>query len=396
MKSRFCKNIIMLYTITFFDGFILAYVIERLFWAERGLTITMVVATEIVYGITVALFEIPSGIMADILGRKRMLLIAASLSVCEFIIIYFAHGFWLFALAVLVAGISNALKSGSLQAIMYDSLAVEGKESKFETIYGRYHAIDTLGASAAALIGGVTAFYWGYEFNYAVSIGCKLIAFLLLFNLSEPPREKLVNTAVNSTSFLVYGKRSAVFLKSHPLLFTYCVNGMVLGACWNYMDEFWQLLMQAIKVPVIFFGVISVLYSIFSIPGNLLVEQIKNKISYQSFFAIIPFIYGIGFSWIAVLNNKWIFAPMVMMGIWHGVITPLLDGYIHHRTESSIRATVESMVSFMMRAISIVVGFIFSLFSSNSIFKGFLSLGVICLAYGMVNLILLKKCRVIQ
>jgi len=69
------NNIWKLYAIRFFHNLIPAYVIERLFWEQRGMTIQMVVYTEIIYAITVVLLEIPTGIIADKWSRKKMIMV---------------------------------------------------------------------------------------------------------------------------------------------------------------------------------------------------------------------------------------------------------------------------------------------------------------------------------
>jgi hypothetical protein len=55
---------------TIFYNLTPAYVIERLFWEQKGMTIQMVVYTEILFAITIALLEVPTGIIADKWGRK--------------------------------------------------------------------------------------------------------------------------------------------------------------------------------------------------------------------------------------------------------------------------------------------------------------------------------------
>jgi MFS family permease len=391
MKSRYHKNIILLYAFSFFDGFIMAYVIERLFWAKRGMSVNMVVSTEILYCIIVVLLEVPSGILADIFGRKKMLLMAGFFSVIELVIIYFAYSYAMFAIAIVFAGISNAAESGSMQALMYDSLAMEKREFDFEATYGKFHVFDTMSSSLAALCGGITAYYVGLEANYVVSIGSKIMAFVLLMFLTEAPRQALQEVKISINSFGVYLKEGTKFFRNHHVLFCYCVNGMVLGACWNYIDEFWQLLMQAVKVPVIFFGGISILYSVFTIPGNLLVNHLKKRLSYPVFFTTIPFIYGSCFLVITFMDSYMVLLPLMYMGIWHGILQPLLDGAVLHKAESAVRATVESMVSFIMRFVSIGVGLLFSLFADRSIFQGFGSLGMICFVYGMINFIWIRR-----
>lgn len=68
------SNIRKLYVIRFFHNLIPAYVIERLFWEQRGMSIQMVVYTEIIFAVTVVLLEVPTGIIADKWGHSLSLL----------------------------------------------------------------------------------------------------------------------------------------------------------------------------------------------------------------------------------------------------------------------------------------------------------------------------------
>jgi len=102
---NYIQNVWKLYAIRFFHNLIPAYVIERLFWEQRGMTIQMVVYTEIIYAVTVVLLEIPTGIIADKWGRKKMVVLNAFFGCCEFLILVFATEFWHFAAAVFLAGV---------------------------------------------------------------------------------------------------------------------------------------------------------------------------------------------------------------------------------------------------------------------------------------------------
>src|SRR5690554_5985350 len=97
-------NVWKLYAFRFLSSLVPAYVIERLFWEERGMTIQMVVYTEIIFAITVLLFEVPTGIVADRWGRKQMMILSAVLGCFEFLILLFATEFWHFAVVVIIAG----------------------------------------------------------------------------------------------------------------------------------------------------------------------------------------------------------------------------------------------------------------------------------------------------
>lgn len=387
MKNITRRNISLMYVITFFDSLILAYVIERLFNEERGMTVQMVVATEILYSLTIVIFEVPSGIFADKIGRKKTLLISGLLSVMELILVSQAHHFCTFALATFLAGISHAASSGCFQAMVYDSLAVNGEQETFERNFSRIKVVDTIGSSIAALTGGVIAYYFSYEMTYYISIVSKLFACFLTNFLLEPPRKRLIldKKNKNENTFLTYCKVGIVFLSNEKVIVYYSMIGLLLGSCETYLEEFWQLIMKEIRIPVILFGLIFISFSICSIPGNLLVPYVKTRCSNQLFFIIIPIIYGVSFICISFLRNLWVLIPMCMIGLLKGMMEPIVEGIIHHNTESSVRATVESCISLYARLLSIILGLLFSVFAYQDIFLGFLVLGIICLLGIMVS-----------
>lgn len=145
------NNIWKLYAIRFFHNLIPAYVIERLFWEQRGMTIQLVVYTEIIYAITVVLLEIPTGIIADKWSRKKMIMVEAFFGCLELLILVYATEFWHFAAAIFLAGIGRSAGSGAENALLYDSLLSSGDEQSFEKCLGRLNAWDFSAAILAAL-----------------------------------------------------------------------------------------------------------------------------------------------------------------------------------------------------------------------------------------------------
>jgi MFS family permease len=143
---NYMDNIWKLYANRFFSNLIPAYVIERLFWEQRGMSIQMVVYTEIIFAITVILLEVPTGILADKWSRKNMIVLEVFLEFCMFLILVFATEFWHFAVAVFLAGIGRSAGSGSMNALLYDSLLLNGKEQSFEKYLGRMNVCTFIAA----------------------------------------------------------------------------------------------------------------------------------------------------------------------------------------------------------------------------------------------------------
>lgn len=376
----YLSNINRQYIITFFHALIPAYVIERLFWQQRGMNMQMVVYCEIIYAVTVILFEIPSGILADRFGRKKLLVIDGILSALEFLLLLVASKFWLFAIVMILSGIGKAFSSGSQNALLYDSLLAENKQENFEKLVGRLSAIDFIGLLIAAISGSILANYMGFVFNYIISFFSMLIAFIVSLTLKEPPM--IIRPESELTGMKQYAKQSFTFIKSRPLIMLYCLTGAILGACQIYLDEFWQLILDEIRFPVIFFGFFSAIVFTFRIPGNLFAHKLKGRFTYSAILNVVILVNVIGYIAICFTRNLFCLIPMILVSLASGIMDPLIAGYLHHNVKSCIRATVESFTSLGLRLISIAVGLIFGYIGTKfSIFIGFGFLGVICLIY---------------
>ena len=120
-------NIYKLYLYYFFHNLIFAYVIERLFALERGLTIQQMVYLEIIYAAIVLGLELPSGAFADRWSRKNIVIICSIFYFFEFFVLIFAYDFSIFVLSILCAAVGGALASGTINSMFYDSLKMLGK-----------------------------------------------------------------------------------------------------------------------------------------------------------------------------------------------------------------------------------------------------------------------------
>ncbi len=376
----YLDNIRKQYWISFFRSLIPAYVIERLFWQQRGMDVRMVVYAEIIFALTVTVIEVPSGILADKFGRKRMLCADGILSAAEFIILLFANNFLYFAAAVFLTGIGKAFSSGSENALLYDSLSTEGKQEDFEKHLGRLSAIDFTGSIIAAVSGGVLANYFSFEFNYILSVVSMCIAFIITLSLKEPVMH--TKPEYKTAGAIQYIKQALKIFRDSRLVLIYCLTGAVIGSCIIYLDEFWQTLMESIKVPLVFFGLISAVSLTVRIPGNLLAYRLIKKFRYENIFTFIIGLCSVCFASIFITRNILCLVPVTVLFALSGITDPIVMGYLHSRSDSRIRATAESFSSLGLRIISVSVGLLFGYVSTEySVFTGYLTLGIICAAY---------------
>lgn len=378
----YTANLRILFVLRFFSSLIPAYVIERLFWEERGMTIQMVVYTEIIYALTIVLLEVPTGIMADKWGRKRMLVLSAMLGCSEFIILIFATEFWHFALVVFLAGISRSTSSGSENALLYDSLLLHGKASSFEKQMGRLNACDLVAAILAALCGSLLANAFGLELNYWISLGSALIALVFSFLLIEPTSAAVDTLAQEAIPFKRYVTVSLQFFRTNPSVSLFMLSAMVTGAAMSYIEEFWQLYASRVGIPVVFFGVLSAGIMLLQLPGNLLAHLLIRRFSYRTLMFTITAIFTIGFTCVALSKDFVGLTAMLIICMFSGVMEPLTSGYLHHRIPSAMRATMDSFQSLGENLVNTLAGLGFGYFAVKyDVFGGFGFIALLCFAF---------------
>jgi len=393
MKCNYKSNIWKLCAIRFFHNLIPAYVIERLFWEQRGMTIQMVVYTEIIYAITIVLLEIPTGIIADKWGRKRMMVLDALLGCCEFLILVFATKFWHFAAVVFLSGIGRSACSGSENALLYDSLMHSNETQYFEKYLGRLNACDFLASILAALSGSIMTRWFEFELNYWLSFISMMISLGISLTLTEPDIYSESNEAIELSKYVT---DSVLFFRKNPGVCLVVFSGMIAGSALNFIDEFWQIYVNRIGFPVVFFGLLSAGFLLFRLPGNVFAYALKKRYSYKVLISGVIAVYTAGFVclWISKDysgSEYYGLTAISLIYIVSGILEPIVTGYLHHRIDSTMRATIDSFQYLGLRAIAAIIGLGFSYFSSRfDIFGGYGFIALIC-GTSLICILVLSK-----
>lgn len=119
------------------------YPVFTILFLDFGITIQQFALLNVVWAATIVLAEVPSGALADILGRKKMLVIAGVLMVWEMALLCFAPRgnpdllFAVFLANRILSGIAEASASGADEAIAYDSLKQFGSSEDWGLVLER-------------------------------------------------------------------------------------------------------------------------------------------------------------------------------------------------------------------------------------------------------------------
>ncbi len=135
------------------------YPVYALLFLDYGLTLEQFGILNGLWAATIVLLEVPSGALADTLGRRKLLIGAGCIMVLEMIVLLVAPiggGVWLFGLFVVnrvLSGAAEAAASGSDEALAYDSLKAAGQESRWGGVLERVQRDTSLAFFFAMMIG---------------------------------------------------------------------------------------------------------------------------------------------------------------------------------------------------------------------------------------------------
>ncbi len=90
--------------------------------AARGFSLVEIGIVETVFHITSLIFEIPSGVLADVFGRKKMLIISSIMQMIGSLVMIVSDDLLLVSLSIAFYATSYNFASGSGDALAYDSL----------------------------------------------------------------------------------------------------------------------------------------------------------------------------------------------------------------------------------------------------------------------------------
>ena len=108
-----------------------------------------------IFRIAAFLFEIPSGYLADVFSRKKIMVLAALLQFLGMLLLIWAQGFWAVVVCESLMGMADALLSGTGEAYVYDLLKRDGKENQYVKENGSIKSFAQVGTFISMVIGGV-------------------------------------------------------------------------------------------------------------------------------------------------------------------------------------------------------------------------------------------------
>ena len=320
---------------------------------------------------SILVFEMPTGLIADIYGRKLSVVLSALTLFASGLIFISFPSLYGFIIAEIIMGLGETLKSGALEAWLVDSLKHQGKEDKVKYAFSEgkrfYSGGRLLGFVGGGYLGSLNIRYIWYPFALILLItSLFLIAFMREeFELKRSPSSSLLQQLKETL------RKSIRVVKAERIILALILLGFFFWFSFETISQFWQVhFSENLLIKTHYFGWIVAI-------SSFLVILFVNRITrlYESFkrettlLILLKAGFGISLLLVALTYNPLVaIIFFIIIQTLEGLSDPLFLDIFNKHIPSEQRATLLSFKNLTS--------------SSGEVLSG-LCIGVVALKFGL-------------
>lgn len=345
------NNIPLLYMIKAFKWFMLYMPIIYLFYNENGFAVSELFLLHAIYSAIIAFFEVPSGYIADMWGRKKAIVLGSFCGALGFAAYSVSYGLGGFIIAEVFLGIGQSLISGADSAMLYDTLLERREEKKYLKTEGRMAAIGNLSESLAGIVVSLVVFST-YRTYYFLQTGLAVFAWLTALFLIEPQvHGKKMKSGIKEILYILnHSLRTNTALRDFILLAA-LIGFASLSTAW-----FAQPIFKAVQLPANWYGYAWVALNTLVALGSITSAGIHKKLKTNGSLLFMSLPLSLGFISLTFFSDYLIAMPLLILFYVRGTAHPILKNEINKLSASSHRATILSIRSLLTRILFFTLG----------------------------------------
>lgn len=328
-----------------------------LFFQMRGLKMDQVFYLTIVWSLTALVCEVPSGYLADVIGRKKTMLIGTILFMVSQVHRVYATNYWEFAFQFVLMSAAFSCFSGTEEALLYESLKAVGRENEMLSQNGRLSSARQIFKMFTPLIGSFIAsdltdaqyniLLWADVYTAFVALG------IFLF-LVEPPHVK----QVLEEEVGIFAE-SLKTIKNNPWMMRVSVNKILVFTGAFFTWRVYQPILSEHGVTAIWLGMFYFLSSLFGFLGTWFLGAIEKRIGLTSFMtgtaiaSVLLYVVGI-ISTMPIL----LFLSFLVIITISILREPAFSHLVNQHVQSKSRATTLSNLNMLKSVVDIPLTFL--------------------------------------
>ncbi len=380
------KNILRNYIYTAMASFNVTSGVWMLYLAYRGLSLFQIGIMEAIFHLTSFTMEVPTGIVADLCGRKTSRLLGRLVGVVSTVLMIFSGSVYGFAISFMFSALSYNLESGAGDALIFDSMKEVGIDGKYMKVKGRIEIMFQLANAVALPIGGYLATLdYGYVFKFSLVIG--VVALLQSLSFAEPNIGHAEKKENPWATFIHQLKESINIIRHSKKLSFLIIMAESFGVFATTTFFYIQNYLKMNGRSEFRIGIVLALGALFSAVAASQAHKIEQLFGYKKTLSML-LCAGVCFLWLMVTGT---YSEIAIIGLsmTEAIEYVIMSDYINRLIPSERRATILSMesmlFSFFMIVIFPLVGFVGDLYTLRTSFI------MIAILSTMVSLVMVSR-----
>lgn len=351
------------------------YPVFMVMFLDFGITVGEFGILNAVWAAAIVLLEVPSGALADLVGRRRLLVAGAGLMVCEMLVLCLVPvpSTWVMPALVLnriLSGVAEAFISGADEALAFDSLQASGRAGEWPRVLERLMQWGGVVTVAAMVTGSLVydpgplnmAAEWcglpgertqadTFRLPVWLTLGFAVGAVGAALAMREPPRD-VPPAAVGLTAPFRQTLATGHWILTQPLVLLVIVAGVLLDQPIRQVLVVASEIYREIGVPERFFGLISAGSAILGLLTATPMRRLALARSPRFNAAVLAVVTFVGLAGTVALVPGWSIAFYMLLSVALRLVVFLQSHYLNQLVDSSQRATVLSF-----RGLAVNVGY---------------------------------------
>ena len=356
------------------------YPVFTIMFLDYGLSLEQFAILNTVWALTIVGLEVPSGALADLFGRRILLLLASSLMVLEMALLCTVPlgrssvVFVAFLLNRILSGAAEAAASGADEALAFDSLKQAGVHDAWPQVLEVVHRTQAIGFVIAMGVGAAVydpdlmshlfqtvgiALNWEQETTMRwplfLNLVTALLAFAVAFRLTEPPIDSLEQEPAPGRISLAFSQtlRAGSWILHTPFALTVIAAGFAIDGIVRLVVTLSSEYFRVIGYPEASFGLIGAGLATMGIMvpklARFLVEK-RTPVFNLMLLGAVTWLSLVGVSWVVPFTGL-VFVILIFASM--SFVQFFLSHYLNRIVDSGQRATV---LSFRGLALNLAYG----------------------------------------
>ncbi len=361
------------------------YPVFTILFLDFGLTIEQFALLNTVWAITIVIAEVPSGALADILGRKYLIVATSCLMVAEMCILAFiplGNGqviFWAFLVNRVLSGLAEAMASGADEAIAYDSLKAKGLHGGWPEVLSLQMRLRSAASIITMTLGALVydpnvvnrILEWltlpvvlsqqtTMRFPIYLTLVLAILALLTALRLEETPRKKRPGEGFQTLEALRLTFQAGAWIARTPFALAVILFGMCYDHVLRMIVTMTSQYFRLIHLPDGSFGIIASAMALLGLFVPKVAERMAKSntplvnIAWLSGITLLG-LFGLSgfFPYFGLLPMALIFVAMLFVSFF-------TSHYLNMIADSDQRATVLSFNGLAFNLAYGLIGFLFA------------------------------------